>query len=73
MAAGDSERALAERIRQRLLEELERAYEDAAMQGLCGEGALEYALGRVREFKAAALLDDTRAQTAGTDNGQSGD
>ena len=63
MAADDRERALAEGIRRRLVEELERAYDDAAMQGLCGEGALEYALGRVRDLDMSSLLDDrgTRA------------
>lgn len=54
---GSTERALARRIQARLVKELEAAYDDAAMQGLCGEGALEYALGRVRDMDPATLLE----------------
>lgn len=54
---GDTERQLARRVQARLIEELEAAYDDAAMQGLCGEGALEYALGRVRDLDTATLLE----------------
>lgn len=56
-AQRESRRAVAEQVRRRLIEELERAYEDAGVQGLCGEGALEYALDRVRRLEAAALID----------------
>lgn len=75
MAAGDREQALAGRVRRRLLEELEQAYEDAAMQGLCGEGALEYALGRVRDLDAASLLDEPGPETTAhpTDDPRQGD
>lgn len=59
MSSHGNKQELARRIQKRLIEELETAYEDAAMQGLCGEGALEYALGRVRELNPGTLLDDT--------------
>lgn len=57
--ADNRERALARRIHQRLIEEFEQACEDAQMQGLCGEGALEYALGRVRDMDSETLLENT--------------
>lgn len=49
---------LARRIHRRLLAEFERAYEEAAMQGLCGEGAHEYALDRIRNLDPESLTDD---------------
>ena len=48
-------RAIAGRVQRRLVSELERAYEEAGIQGLCGEGALEYALDRVRSLDPAEL------------------
>ncbi len=57
-AGGSDGRAIAERVRRRLVAELERAYEEAGMQGLCGEGALEYALDRVRTLDPAELAAD---------------
>lgn len=68
---GNTERQLARRIQVRLIEELEAAYDDAAMQGLCGEGALEYALGRVRDMDPGTLLDNT--DTTATDHSQGDD
>ena len=53
-----SPRDPAEQIRRAIVSELERAYEEAAMQGLCGEGALEYALDRVRRLDLTNLLED---------------
>lgn len=47
---------VARRVHRRLVSELERAYEEAAIQGLCGEGAHEYALDRVRRVDPASLL-----------------
>lgn len=47
---------LAHRVRARVLAELERAYEEAATQGLCGEGAHEYAIDRVRQLDPADLV-----------------
>lgn len=71
MSGHGDERELARRIQERLLEELETAYDDAAMQGLCGEGALEYALGRVRGMDPGTLLDNT--DTTATDPSQGDD
>ncbi|MDX1609624.1 MAG: hypothetical protein R3225_05830 [Halofilum sp. (in: g-proteobacteria)] len=68
MASNDREQALADRIRRRLVEELEQAYDDAALQGLCGEGALEYALGRVRDLDPSSLLADGGAPAAGNED-----
>lgn len=47
---------LARRVRARVLAEFERAWEEAATQGLCGEGAHEYAIDRVRHLDPADLL-----------------
>lgn len=49
---------LARRIRARVLAELERAWEEAATQGLCGEGAHEYAIDRVRHLDPADLVSE---------------
>lgn len=52
----DDPAALARRVHRRLVSEFERAYEEAAIQGLCGEGAHEYALDRVRRIDPESLL-----------------
>lgn len=47
----------AEAVRAGLVRELERAWEEAGIRGLCGEGRWEFALGRVREMDLASLVD----------------
>lgn len=54
MPLADARRETADAVRRRCLDLLADAYEEAAMQGLCGEGALEYALDRLRH----AAIDD---------------
>lgn len=51
-------RALALRVRERCLEVLSAAYEEAGMSGLCAEGRWELALDRLRSLSAAELLQD---------------
>lgn len=65
----DIRHAIAEQVQRRLVEELERAYEEAGVQGLCGEGALEYALDRVRSLDPHALVPE--GQPAASDREQS--
>lgn len=56
----------ARRIRDAAAQLVERAYEEAAMQGLCGEGALEFALDRLRHADPDELL---AGGDAGADSG----
>jgi hypothetical protein len=56
-------RQLAEQIRTALLSAALTAYDEAAMQGLCAEGAWEVAVGAMR----ALDLSDISAQTDGAD------
>lgn len=53
----ETDTELADRVRRACVAELERAWEEAAIQGLCGEGALEYALDRLRSIDATTLVD----------------
>ncbi|WP_070988085.1 hypothetical protein [Halofilum ochraceum] len=48
--------ALADRVRSACIERLRHDYEQAAIQGLCGEGAFEYALDRLRHLPTDQLL-----------------
>jgi hypothetical protein len=47
---------LAERIRQACLEAARQGYEEAAVAGLCHEGAMEAALGAIEMLDLDALL-----------------
>lgn len=65
-------RSLAAALRDACIHRLRRDYEDAAIQGLCGEGAFEYALDRLRhtpvtELLAAAHNDHGPTTDEGTD------
>jgi hypothetical protein len=54
----DNERlTLAARVREACIEAALAGYEDAAMSGLCGEGALEVAISAMRRLDLAAVLD----------------
>ena len=60
----DTERlALAERIREACIAAALEGYEDAAVSGLCGEGALEVAISTMRRLDLESVLaagaDDT--------------
>lgn len=48
--------ALADTVRDACIHRLRRDYEQAAIQGLCGEGAFEYAVDRLRHLPATELL-----------------
>lgn len=61
----DREFRTAERVRSACVAAARLGYEDAAMSGLCGEGALEAAIGAIekldlRELLAHASDDDAR-------------
>lgn len=64
--AGDgwSPTETARRVRDAAATLVERAHEEAGTQGLCGEGAFEYALDRLRHADPAELLgpDDPHAR-----------
>jgi hypothetical protein len=47
---------LAERVRRALLDEAAAAWEEASLAGLCGEGAWEAAVGRMRGLDLASLV-----------------
>ncbi|AWN15757.1 acetyltransferase [Salinisphaera sp. LB1] len=47
---------LAERVRSACVEAARLGYEDAAMSGLCGEGALEAAIGAIEKLDLRELL-----------------
>jgi hypothetical protein len=51
--------SLVERVRARCLEAAETAYEDAGIQGLCGEGRWEVAMGAVIALDVCYLLRDS--------------
>lgn len=51
--------ALAERVRSACIDRMRHDYEQAAIQGLCGEGAFEYALDRLRHLPTDQLLAAT--------------
>jgi len=50
------ERDLALRLRSACVRLLESAWEEASIQGLCGTGAMEYALDRLRHADPSELL-----------------
>jgi hypothetical protein len=54
-AETSSDPNLAEAIRQALLEAARKAYDDARMQGLCAEGAVEVACGAMRALDLSAF------------------
>jgi hypothetical protein len=57
-------RQLAEAIRDRCLNELLQAWEDAGISGLCGDGRWEVAVGRLRSLSAADLLAGVTGQSS---------
>ena len=60
---GDPGRDLALAIRDECREALSRAWEDALVSGLCGEGAWEAALGALARLDADELLRRARERT----------
>lgn len=62
--------ALARALRDACIDRLRHDYAEAAIQGLCGEGAFEYALDRLRHLPAEELLAAARSDsTPSTDQG----
>ncbi len=56
--------ALAAMVRDACIDRLRHEYEQAAIQGLCGEGAFEYALDRLRHLPAEQLLTAKRPDSS---------
>ncbi len=52
---------LAEAVRQACLEAVLHAYEDAAIRGLCAEGAWECAVGALRSLDVEEVIEQARA------------
>lgn len=71
MPPAEASTETARRVRDAAARLLERAYDEAATQGLCGEGALEYALDRLRHAEPDALLADDLAPADNDPNQES--
>lgn len=54
---GDEKRRLAETVRTACLDAAAQAYEQAAISGLCGEGAWEAARGAIQTLDLKRLLE----------------
>jgi hypothetical protein len=54
----DDRRRLAEAVRAACLKAAQEAYEDAAMSGLCKEGAIEAALGAISTIDLDAVIEN---------------
>ena len=54
---GDRDTELAERVRRAVVEAAIAGWEEASLAGLCGEGAWEAAVGRMRAVDLAALVE----------------
>lgn len=54
----DRELSTAERVRSACIEAARAGYQDAAIAGLCAEGALEAALGAIDRLDLRAVLTD---------------
>jgi len=76
----DRDREIASRVREACIQEALTAYEDAAIRGLCGEGAFEAAVSAMRMLDLDRTVDALQAgrdgpqprgpeNTAGTDEG----
>ena len=53
---GEARRELAERVRGALVEAAVAGWEEAGLAGLCGEGAFEVAVGRMRSLELEPLV-----------------
>ncbi len=56
MNDSEDRRALAERVRAACIEAALAGYENAAVAGLCGEGALEVAISAMRQVDIDAIV-----------------
>lgn len=61
MARDEASRDLAERVRRAVIEAAVAGWEDAALAGLCGEGAFEAAVGRMRSLELEPLVEGGEA------------
>jgi hypothetical protein len=59
--AAEEGRALVERVRGALVEAAVAGWEEAGVAGLCGEGAFEAAVGRMRSVDLGALVEEAAA------------
>lgn len=68
MAADPAQRAealrLVEAVRQACVEAVLEGFRDAAMRGLCHDGAVEAAVGAVRQLEAVELLARAEASAS---------
>ena len=55
---------LAKRIRDRCIQTVLQAYEDAGMQGLCAEGRFEAAVSALQKVDLAPLLNELKDSPA---------
>lgn len=62
--SSDERRDLAVRVREACARAAVKGYEDAAMAGLCGEGALEAAVSAVQSLDLDALVENTSQSTS---------
>jgi len=53
---GDSDMNIARAVQQACIAAARRAFADAAQSGLCGEGALEAAIGAIQTLDLAAVV-----------------
>ncbi|OGI40100.1 MAG: hypothetical protein A2140_01620 [Candidatus Muproteobacteria bacterium RBG_16_62_13] len=58
MLSSDKKRRLAEAVRAACLEAASKAYEQASISGLCGEGAWEAARGAIQALDLGRLLKE---------------
>lgn len=54
-------RMLAERIRQACIKAAKAGYEDAAMSGLCAEGAMEVAISSMEKLELDEIVNQSAA------------
>lgn len=62
MTSIDEARRLAEAVREACIAAAQRGYENAALSGLCEEGALEAAISAIRMVDLEALLRERAEQ-----------
>ncbi|HEX6939331.1 MAG TPA: hypothetical protein VF158_07955 [Longimicrobiales bacterium] len=66
--AGLDPRVLAAAVRDACVQTAIEAFDDAGVRGLCGEGALEYALDAIRRLDLDAVVSAARRAADGSAN-----
>ncbi|MDZ7786624.1 MAG: hypothetical protein U5K73_00305 [Halofilum sp. (in: g-proteobacteria)] len=70
MPPAEADAETARRVRDAAARLVAQAYEEAGTLGLCAEGALEYALDRLRHAEPGELLVDDASTTHHRDQGR---